>query len=307
MGKFIKHIAIFLFTALSVLFIVEMFVRHIPNSYKHNLEILEQNSDSAEVVILGSSHAKQGINPKYFHQKAINMALDGQGIPIDAFILEKYADKLPNLKYIILPVDYQTLYMFDAYGSNDRYMYYNVYYGYEPNFFSIENYEIFHYKSIIQKISHYIQGKIHFCDDLGFDPVEEKCTDGAEWMLDYQTVPNLDKTSACNNDTIKKNIEALNRIAQFAQEKNLRLVIVTIPTHHSFYEKTDSTQELFTRREIDKIVAKSEKIMYFDYFEMPLDDNDFSDATHLNIYGAEKFSKVLANKLDSLELLNVKK
>ncbi len=146
MGKFIKHIAIFLFVATLFLSIVEIFVRHIPNSYKHNLEILEQNRDSAEVMILGSSHAKQGINPRCFHQKAINMALDGQGIPIDAFILERYADNLPNLKYIILPVDYQTLYMFDAYGSNDRYMYYNVYYGYEPNAFSIENYEIFHYK-----------------------------------------------------------------------------------------------------------------------------------------------------------------
>lgn len=304
MGKFIKHIAIFLFIATFILCIVEMFVRHIPNSYKHNLEILEQNSDSVEVMILGSSHAKQGINPKCFHQKAINMALDGQGIPIDAFILERHAHKLPNLKYIILPVDYQTLYMFDAYGSNDRYMYYNVYYGYEPNVFSIENYEIFHYKSIIQKISHFVQGKIHLCDDLGFDPIEEKSTDGAEWMLDYQTVHN---PSVFSNDTIKKNIGALNRIAQFAQEKDLYLLVVTIPTHYSFYEKTDSVQESFTRYEIDKIVAKSERFMYFDYFEMPLDDSDFSDATHLNIYGAEKFSRVLANKLDSLDLLNVDK
>jgi hypothetical protein len=85
------------------------------------------------------------------------------------------------------------------------------------------------------------------------------------------------------------------------------LFIISIPTHHSFYKKTDSVQESFTRCKIEKIVAKSEKNMYFDYFEMPLDDNDFSDATHLNVYGAEKFSRVLANKLDSIELLNAER
>ncbi|MBR5982325.1 MAG: hypothetical protein IK025_01200 [Bacteroidales bacterium] len=302
MKEFFKQIAKFICIFIILLFVIEMIVRLIPNSYKNKLKLLENNSESVEALIFGSSHAQNGINPIYFHQKVLNMALEGQGITIDSFVLEKYVNQLTRLKYILLPIDYQTLYMFDAYGSDDRYMYYNIYYGYEPNIFSIDNYEIFHPNSIVKKIKQFVMGNCYFSDDkLGFGSSKKKSINGADETLLWQTVTNFE------NDTIRKNIDALERIAQIAYEKDLFLLIVSIPTHHTFFENTDSVQELFTRHEIDRIVAKSDKFMYFDYFKMPLDDDDFSDATHLNIYGAEKFSRVLANKLDSLELLNVEK
>lgn len=299
MKEFLLQIIKVFIPIIAFLPIIEIIVRSIPNSYTHKIEIIEKNCDSAEIIILGTSHSYQGINPKLLKKRAINMALPGQGITVDAFIMEQYIKKMPQIKGVVLPIDYQTLYMFDAYGSNDRYMYYKVYYNFEKELFSFDDYEIFHPFSIKMKFDSLIWGKTKYHEDeLGFAIRKSISTENAKETIQWQTISNF------SNDTVVKNINALHRIAKITSNHNIPLIIITLPTHKSFYTIADSTQNAFTRNEIMKIINISKKNHYLDYFQLPLEDNDFNDATHLNITGAEKFSRILAHDLDSLQIFN---
>lgn len=275
--------------------VAEIVLRYVPNSYKDKLSIIENNKDDVELLIMGSSHSNNGINPRLFPMKAINVAMGGQGITIDEFLLERYIGQMPNLKYIILPIGYPTLYMFDAVGSPDRYMYYNVYYNYEPNIFSVDNYEIFHPHSVKAKLLSLFSGDyIPFDDSLGFHGINDSIDFNAVETVSWQTVKNF------SNDTVEKNVHAFSNIAKIAEENNVKLIIITMPVHKSFYELSDKAQMKFTENVIHDILAGHSNCIYWDYYAAFMDDSCYCDATHLNAIGADFFTKKLINDLDSL-------
>lgn len=76
---------------------------------RNNMELLWKYHDQANVIVLGTSRPKDGINPKQFNEKffALNLARTPSSIYESKFYLDHYIyPHVKNLRYIILSLDY---------------------------------------------------------------------------------------------------------------------------------------------------------------------------------------------------------
>ena len=300
MKRFITKILIFTLLSLIIAIVIEYVVRNVPNPYKYKISLIEEQKKDVQLLVLGSSTAYNGINPSFFDKKTLNMALGGQGIVIDAFLVNRYLNQMPNLEAIILPVEYGTLFLPTVFGFPDGLMSYHVYYNFEPDCFSFENYyEFFHRKSVRTKLERMIRGETpRFSDSLGFR--------GEKWIGDLDAEDYIKGMTKENNSdnlmdtTIKKNINALHQIAELSEKANVKLVIVSIPFHKSFRDLASPKQWSFTYNVIDSVIKQYNNSLYLNYYSTDFSDTCYLNSTHLNIYGAELFSTMLAHDLDSI-------
>ena len=124
--KFLTRFLYFLIPLILVSITLEISIRNIDSYYKQKIEGLISKSDSIEVLILGSSYASLGIDPTQLDLFAYNMAFGSQTLYFDKRITTKHLGKLRNLRYVLISVDYHSLY----YTHNeDRDLYYHFYYG----------------------------------------------------------------------------------------------------------------------------------------------------------------------------------
>lgn len=295
MKRFIIKILIFTILSLIIAIAIEFVVRSVPNPYKYKISLIEKQKKDIQLLVLGPSTAYNGINPRFFKKKTLNMALGGQGITIDAFLVNRYLHQMPNLEAIILPVGYATLFMPDVFGFPDGLMSYNVYYRFEPNCFSFDNYEFFHRKSVRTKLERMIRGEApQFSDSLGFT--------GSGWIGDLEAEDFIRGMTIedYSDNQIDKNIKALRQIAELSDKANVKLIIVSIPFHKSFRDLASPKQWLFTDSVIDCVIKQYNNSMCLDYYSTDFSDTCYLNAAHLNIFGAELFSTMLAHDLDSL-------
>jgi hypothetical protein len=296
MKRFIIKIMVFLLLSLIIAIVIECVVRSAPNPYKYKISLIEEQKKDVQLLVLGSSTTLNGINPSFFDKKTLNMAMGGQGITIDAFLVNRYLQQMPNLEAIILPVEYGTLFMPAVFGFPDGLMSYHVYYGFEPDCFSIDNYfEVFHRKSVRTKLERMLRGDVPlFSDSLGFA--------GTDWIND------LEAEIAVKGVTVKdysdeltdKNIKALRQIAELSEKANVKLVIISMPFHKSFRDLASPKQWLFADSVIDCVIKQYNNSVYLNYYYTDFSDICYFNASHLNLDGAELFSKMLAHDLDSL-------
>src|ERR1700741_548291 len=94
--KFIFKSVLFAIPLLLGFILVEFWLRSIPNSYNQKRIYLEQQLDSIEVLILGSSHSVDGINPQYIHPKAFNLGNISQSMYYDKSLTLKYLSRMPR-------------------------------------------------------------------------------------------------------------------------------------------------------------------------------------------------------------------
>lgn len=300
MKRFISKTLIFTLLLLIIAIVIEFVVRSVPNPYKYKMSLIEKQKKDVQLLVLGSSTTLNGIKPGVFDKKTLNMALGGQGIIIDAFLVNRYLQQMPNLEAIILPVDYPTLFKPAVSGFPDGLMSYHVYYGFEPECFSIDNcFEFFHRKSVRTKLERMIHGETpRFSDSLGFA--------GSAWIGDLEAEVYIkgmtieDNTDNMMDKTIKKNIKALRQIAELSEKANVKLVIVSMPFHKSFRDLASPTQWSFTHSVIDTVIKQFDNSLYLNYYSTDFSDTCYLNSTHLNVYGAELFTKMLAHDLDSI-------
>ena len=135
---------------------------------------------------------------------------------------------------------------------------------------------------------------IPYDDSLGFHGINDSIDFNALETVRWQTVKNF------TNDTVEKNIMAFSSIAKMAEENKVKLIIITMPVHKSFYELSDKAQMKFTENVIHAILAGHSNCIYLDYYADFMDDSCYCDATHLNAIGADFFTKKLINDLYSI-------
>lgn len=92
-----------------LLFFEIEFVRQNPSHFAAKKTLLEGQAESIETLILGSSHALTGIDPKTLQGSAFNLASQSQSLHYDAALIRKYRPLLPALKRVVLPVSYFSL------------------------------------------------------------------------------------------------------------------------------------------------------------------------------------------------------
>ena len=299
MKKFLIILLAFFIPVLCVLAGLEYMVRKAPNEYQYKAQWMEKNADRVETLILGTSHAFYGINPSYLGPNAFSLAASAQSLQYDEFLFFKYAPKCKNLKTVILPISYFTLFSRDMEDGSEwwRVINYKVYMDcpYHSSF-SKYNFFISNSEPFRAKLTKIIKGNtIIECDSLGFAyPIYRKSTP----TLDDASVATWVKHHTAKDFSyVEKNKQHILRIVDYCQANNIRLSFVTTPAYKRYYEQLDSAQLGVMYHFVEELVRKN-NVFYFDHLrDCRFIPQDFTDCNHMSCDGAKKLSSILKSEL----------
>lgn len=299
MKKFILYILLFAIPIVVLAIIVELNLRKIPNNYSYKSNYLDKNSRNLQVLFLGSSHAFYDINPEYISSSSFNAGYTSQSLDYDFEILNKYRGQWDNLHFIVLPIDYFSLFSRLEDGIEAwRVKNYNIYYGIQKSFKIEDNAEIFSNRfndNFTRLYKFKRENKTDFnCSKLGF---------GTDY--DSNNIQNIVETGkaaalrhkAKDDQWFEKNVDILNKIVAFAKERNIKIILYTSPAYKTYIENLDTLQLNRTFQEIQKIVSSNSNLKHYNFLnDKSFDATDFFDGDHLNDIGAKK----MTFKMDSL-------
>lgn len=296
MKIFIKKIAIFLILITSIAVISEFLLRRIPNDYSYKRAYLDVQSGDVEILIFGSSHAFFGIDPSYFSDRCFNASHVSQSLDYDLEILKKYENRLGQLKTIILPISYFSLFeKLKTQNDSWRIKNYNIYYGLNSSYSLADNMEIFSSESLTnckRIFSFYINGNSKItCSEFG-------------WCTLYKSEESKDlnetgKVTAKRHtfedyNNLNDNISILRSIIKLCNRHNVNVILYTPPAFKSYCSYLDNEQLNITIDISNEISNTFDNCTYINLLESnQFVEQDFYDGDHLNEIGAKKLSLLL--------------
>ncbi|MDR6760954.1 hypothetical protein J2Y38_001152 [Flavobacterium sp. 2755] len=298
MKKFILKSILFVIPVLLFVIFIENIVRSVPNDYSIKKEYLDKNSDKIEVLILGSSHTYFGIDPEYLKLKSYNSAYISQSVDYDFEILKKYKTRFKQLKFIVIPIDYFSLYSRLEEGTEKwRIKNYNIYYNINSSGpFKLSN----HFELLNGKVSDNImRANLYYkehkndnitCNKLGWGTTykSEKSLNLAETG---KTAAKRHTINIHNNIYYEENIRTIKSIIQLAGEINTKVIFITSPAYKTYTANLEHNQLNNTISFMNKIAKDNRNVMYYNLLnDKSFIDKDFYDADHLNEIGAKKLS-----------------
>lgn len=294
MKLFIRKSIIFSLPIVLFLVVTETIIRQIPNDYSYKNKYLSSNSKHIETLVLGSSHSFFGINPDYFTRSAFNAAHVSQSLNYDYFIFNKFKNKLSNLKTVVIPVSYFTLFSQLENGiENWRVKNYSIYYGCKCHYDLKYNFEIIGKNplEILKQIYTYHKGTNHITiSELGFG-------------LSYSNVKQSDLlttgVTAAKRHTmsdlglLNTNIVLLNKLIT-ESNKGIKVILFTPPARKSYISNLNEHQLSVMKSSIADIIKGKFNVEYYDFMDdAQFVDSDFKDADHLNGIGAKKLTQLI--------------
>lgn len=310
MKKFIKFVLLFSVPIIVGMISFELLLRDIPNDYSFKKNYLNKNSNNLEVLFLGSSHIYFGINPEYFSRKSFNGAHISQSLNFDLAILEKFKGRWTNLKYIIIPIDYFSMYSTLEDGiENWRVKNYSIYYDIstEGNYWN--GFEIFNGKlpSNIARVKSFLgDAKSDItCNKLGFG-ITYNSKDNKDLIETGITASKRHTKELENNQTtFSKNIQTIKSIIEFANGHNVKIIFITCPAYSSYHKNLNRIQLDNSVNIIKKISAKNTNTAYYNLLtDKTFIAEDYYDADHLNEIGAKKLTLKIDSIINNIESTN---
>ncbi len=304
MNTFIKKTFIFILPVILILSIFEFLLRTIPNDYSLKKKYLDKNSEEIEILVLGSSHSFRGINPEFFSYNSFNASNVSQHIKQDCFIFNKYKDDLINLKYIVLPISYFSLFKgledgIEHWRIKNYNIYFNSYYSCNIKYY----FEIFNsrFKDNVKRIKKYYRKNNNSvtCTPLGFSRIPV--------VLDQIGLDESGKAAALRHGSrefgrLEKNILLLATLIADCNERGVEVVLFTPPAHRAYRKHLSQNNLDIINASIQKLCNRFNNVSYF-YFldDSRFENNCFSNADHLNQAGAKKLTLIINELLKTIK------
>ena len=292
-------IFLFLLPILIIGIAMEFLLREIPNQYTLKNNYITENSSKIETLVLGSSHSYYGVNPEYFTKPCFNLANISQSLNFDFELLKKHKKELGNLKTVIIPISYFSLFeKLDEGDESWRVKNYTIYFDLDVSDKLVENSEVLSIRlddNISRISSYYLTNNFKLdCSELG-------------WGNSYNAEKSLDlnatgKSSAKRHtiddlNLLEENLATLKSIIDLCDEYNLNVLLFTPPAYNSYYKNLNNEQLNITLNKSKELANSSYNCTYINLIEdSSFIKNDFFDGDHLNNIGAKKLS-ILLNKL----------
>ncbi|MEP5341497.1 MAG: hypothetical protein ABJL44_17355 [Algibacter sp.] len=286
MKQFIKGFFFFIFPILAVFCVLEILVRDSNSLYKEKWKGYTTKADSIEVLVLGNSHAMNAIAPKEFDLFTYNMAFGSQTLYFDKAITLKQIKNMPNLKYVLISIDYHSLY----YTHNEaRDIFYHYYYNIDYN------------------NKNYVLEDISWIYALGFkqtirDHLQRTKANSYRGYVSHNST-NWNVMDTLNGKKRVEQLEAgfseennitnnLNSFINTLKSKGITPILITLPCHKYFNQYLNKEVVKKNNLEINKICALN-KIPYWNLVNQTYPDSLFYNVDHLNKHGAKKVSTEL--------------
>ena len=274
---------------------IEWILRSVPNDYRYKNERFTEICDSVKVISFGSSHGHYGIRPDCMSLPAFNMGMPSQSIKYDHFLFYKYIDMCPNLSYVILPVSYFSL--VNELEDGDAWAVvkgYSIYMGYKEHSLNpIYNFELINKEKYLE-LSKMLGKPITYltCDSLGWGYVREfgdqkpDCTSLVEEIVK--------RHSKSIGHSMETNIRRLTDIIQTCAQRDIKVLLLTTPTHESYYTLLEEEHLSHTVNACENLANRFANTTYLNLLkDSSFVYEDFYDPDHLNHQGAAKLTKKL--------------
>lgn len=271
---------------------LEFLIREIPNDYSYKRNYLDENSNSIDILILGGSHSYYGVNPDYFIGNAFNASHVSQSLDYDFEIIKKYENNWNHLKYIMISIDYITLFSRVSLGGESwRVKNYEIYYNINKSLKKSDNSEVFCFNPFISLkriYSYYFNKESSItCSKLGFGMVEME----QQQDLIATGMEAAKRHTKSLTKCFEENIVILKKIIDFASKNDIDVIFFTSPVYHTYLNNLNETQLNTTINTMNDIVKDDSSCFYYNLLEdSSFDVHDYRDADHLNSNGAKKLS-----------------
>lgn len=276
---------------------IEVVLRSIDNDYRNKEAWMQANAPSVQVLTFGSSHGFYGIRPDCFDKKTYNLGFPSQSIQYDQYLLHRYINKCSSLQTVILPVSYFSLFseMEDG-GAWAHVKGYHIYMGctYHPinPIYHLELINKEKYLGIAKQMGKPLNFAV--ADSLGWGYKRQWGDQKPNFKQEaMHTVAHHSRNS---QQSTLPNQQRLTQIIETCQQKGINVILLTTPTHPSYYTLLDSAMWGKTQHICEQLDKKYEHVTYLNYLkDSTFTDDDFYDADHLNRQGAAKLSTKLNN------------
>ena len=284
MKKFILKVLLYLFSLGIVFLLMEYRIGKVPNTYSYKRQCLEQQLDSIQVLVLGSSRSLYGIDPAYFTLHGFNLGNVSQSIYYDTHLTLKYLDQMPKLKYVLINLSYTSLGASLGDGIEAWREYYSKTYLYPINLLP----------GLLVKGSK--AGLINGMNRNGYSILDT--------TKNYMSISDsLGKERVVFNEKNYKayhqaeNIANLEGMLAALRKRNVQPVFIYPPALSTFYKYVSPTIEQENERMLRSICDKYNAGFYNYFRDSRFVERDFNDNDHLNFLGAAKFSKIINDEI----------
>lgn len=277
----------------SILLGIELLLLTKPNDYSYKRKYIESHLDGIKMLFIGHSCFELGVDPSVLGDSVFNSALSGRGAgnTWDVQFTEKYVPIMPNLKDLVLPLNYHTVYEIKSKGikgDSFKCMSYK-YLGLKTPPLSF----IYWSEILNSKLDFWgrIANPILQCDSLGQIKYEKEDRFD-NWRTHH--LPKISTDSIVNTRVL----DDILKIAQICEENNIRLTIITTPVYITYQNLLTEKWKNDMATQIENLQKAYPKVRYKNYtFDKRFIDDDFKDAGHLNEIGAKKFSEIIKEEL----------
>lgn len=279
-----------------------------------------------EGMILGISHAYVGILPGCFDIPFCNLAFNSQDIfynlKVFDYCITHYLSKVRSLKYLIIDLYDYTYFNYDTSMSRSVLGYYGCGgYTLEPHHF-IENshahcdFETLQTMLLKRRYQDITEEQVdlfetmfyHVHETQGYLAYQSPCnihlrnkivsdTEVEEYQVETSIVRNVFEKIIQENITLF--YQLLDRIYQFNPE--MKVYLVLLPQYYQAQEKAKEAYAEWKERFYDIILTANQQYPFtfwdFKEHEIAKEQICFQDISHLNYYGANKFTNILRSMI----------
>jgi hypothetical protein len=287
-----------LFPFISIVGLVEYRLRQVPNEFSSTKAALDTKVGEVEILITGTSHAQTGVAPQFLALPAFNLGYASQSLYYDAQLVLKYVDSIPNLKLVMFAISYHAL-EYRLTNSTERWRagFFRQVYGI-PGEDGDEGFKLTNY-SYIALFTPKEAVRLASGGFLGAAEAETKRNQTPAIVTQGEVSEDFGRRRVRFHETQMRqgdllyNVAALERGCALLKRRNVSVVFITVPTHHTYYAQINVTSYQRMQETIKQITEKY-GVPYFNYLrDDRFTESDFTNSDHLNERGAEKFSQIL--------------
>lgn len=309
MRKFLLSILCFGTLCLAAMFLVELYLLKVPNRYSYKYNYIEDHKDEIQVLLLGSCHIEDDLDPKLLGPHTFNAAISGREEVYDAELVKQFVPRMKNLKVLVMPLEYRDFAMgrghenprdlktHGEFASTFKCMYYK--------YMNIHIDPFWYWSEILNSELNYKE-RIHMnyaqqieTDSLGF--VKLLDTNKIDKWENWDLPAIYDMSLPVDSNKYQEIYEIYHTAGQLCSENGVRLILTSLPMYKTYQEDLNPAAE----KEMQDFVSKIQQefpstIEYYNFMhDERFNAEDFHDASHLSESGAPKFSKIFKEIIDS--------
>lgn len=295
MKRFLIRSAMFLVPLAMLIVGLEFAVRAIPNNYKQHHQHLTLRGDSIQVLILGNSHAFNGVDPLIFPVPTYNAANISQDHRRDLAILRRYTRNLPALRHVVVAASYASICSALEKGAEPwRVKNYVIYMDMPEEASKMDDHaELLNGKpgDVLNDLIRWVlRGEDHMdCNPMGgaLRPA------GGPLQHDY-TLRAAQRHTCAEESRMQRNAADLTELVRLAGERGVHVHLFFPPAAAAYRKLLAPAQLAAIRRLGHELAARNSHVSWHDLFDDPrFTDSDFVNADHLQQVGCRKLTAIL--------------